>query len=614
MDINMSKKEKEQKHKPKYGMFSCVAYIYRMLWENERFLVFVGLAVVPLSLLAAAFGLYASPAMINAIGGYSDFGYIALVIAGIVLARAIVDAANGTLHSIVNNAEFHMLNLQAYLQQQKTRNADNYLFYDVSYMEIKQRADVAARDHSHATHFPMILAETVGEIIKFFLFGATVSMLHPAVVVVLIIGAVVGRRMSNWQWAKHYQERDQRNAAELRKGYISSNVAKRLEYQKEIRLYNMAGPLHERFSKHIGEALEWQKKHERRGFVVSLVDFLIVLLRDGLAYAFLIYKALRGEVDAAQFVLYISAISSLAGLLGGIAWRFQQVKEGAAQVSDLRELLDYEGRLNHGEGIPIPQRPFSIEFKNVTYKYPKGEKNVLENISFKIEAGEKIALVGLNGAGKTTLVRLMCGLLLPDEGEVLLDGHTVLEYNRDEMYSLFGIVPQKYNLLPVSLEKNIACTVNEEEIDRERLERAVELSGFRDKANSLPMGLKTPLDRTVNDDAVDLSGGEKQRLLLARLIYKNPLCMILDEPTAALDPIAEDRIYRRYNDISKNSTSVFISHRLASTRFCDRIFLLDGAAFAEVGTHDELMAKNGKYRELFDVQAKYYQEEVLQNG
>ncbi len=247
-------------------------------------------------------------------------------------------------------------------------------------------------------------------------------------------------------------------------------------------------------------------------------------------------------------------------------------------------------------------------------KYPQGEKNILEHVSFKIEPGEKIALVGLNGAGKTTLVRMMCGLIIPDEGEVLLDGHTLFEYNRDEMYSLFGLIPQKYSLLPVSLEKNIACTVNEGEIDRKKLERAVELSGFKEKADSLPLGLKTPLDRTVNDDAVDLSGGEKQRLLLARLIYKDPLCMILDEPTAALDPIAEDKMYRRYNEISKNSTSIFISHRLASTRFCDRIFLLDGANFAEVGTHDELMAKHGKYRELFDVQAKYYREGVPQNG
>ncbi len=610
----MFKKKKEQRRKPKYGMFSSVGYIYRLLWEHERFLVFVGLAVVPLSLLAAVLGLYASPAIIDAIGGSDDFSRIALVIAGIVLAKVLADTANGTLQSVIGHAEHYVMGILYYKSATAKRMADWYLNFETQYIEINDRANAATRDHSHAMHFPMHFAETVGEILKFFLFGATVSMLHPSIILLLLLGAVLKRKMANWQWRKHYQERDQRNAVERKRNYISYDIANDLGYQKDIRLFGMVGSLQERYSEQIGESLKWQRKHERRGILVSLTDFLVVLLRNGVAYAFLLYKALLGEVDAAQFVLYFSAINSLAGLLDGIAWRFQQVKEGSAQISDLRELLEYEGRLNHGKGVPVPTSPFSIEFRNVTYKYPKGEKNVLENVSFKIEAGEKIALVGLNGAGKTTLVRMMCGLLLPDEGEVLLDGRSLFAYNRDEMYALFGIIPQEYNLLPVSLEKNIACTVNEDEIDRERLDRAVALSGFREKAESLPMGLKTPLDRTVNDDAVDLSGGEKQRLLLARLLYKSPLCMILDEPTAALDPIAEDKLYRRYNEITKNTTSVFISHRLASTRFCDRILLLDGARIAEVGTHDELMAKGGTYRKLFDVQSQYYQEGAMENG
>ncbi len=613
MRMLKKKKEKDQKRKPKYGMFSCVGYIYRVLWENERFLVFVGIAVVPLSLLTAAFGLYATPAILNAIAGYSSFGYASLVIAGIVLAKAIADAADGTLRSIIGNAQHNVLGILIYQAEVAYRTMDWYLNYEEDYLEINDRAGEALRDHTQAMHFPMAFAETAGEIFKFFLFGATASMLHPAVIVFLIVGAVINRQMSNWQWRERYRERDHRNGVERKRNYVGS-FGGNLKYQKDIRLFHMQNPLHERLSRHIGETLAWRKKHERRGVLVSLADFLIVLLRDGIAYAFLIDKALKGEVDAAQFVLYFSAISSLASLLGGIAGRFQGVREGAAQISDIRELLEYDGKLNHGEGVPLPEKPFSIEFKNVTYRYPKGEKNILENLSFQIKPGEKIALVGLNGAGKTTLVRMMCGLILPDEGEVLLDGHTLFEYNRDEMYSLFGFVPQSYNLLPVSLEKNIACTADESKIDRERLKKALALSGFQEKVESLPLGLKTPLDRTVNEDAVELSGGEKQRLLLARLIYKNPLCMILDEPTAALDPIAEDRMYRRYNEISRNATSIFISHRLASTRFCDRIFLLDGGKFAEVGTHDELMAKGGKYRELFDVQSKYYQEEVGLNG
>ena len=222
--------------------------------------------------------------------------------------------------------------------------------------------------------------------------------------------------------------------------------------------------------------------------------------------------------------------------------------------------------------------------------------------------------MGLNGAGKTTLTMLMCGMLLPDEGEILLDGHTLYEYNRDETYSLFGFVPQQFNLLPVSVARNIACAMEEEEMDRNRVRYCLETAGLWEKISSLPLGMDTPLNREVNKDGVELSGGETQKLLLARLLYKDPLCMVLDEPTAALDPIAEDAMYRRYNEISARSTSVFISHRLASTRFCDRILFLDGAKFTEEGSHEELMAAGGKYKELFDIQSKYYKEGVNEDG
>ena len=198
-----------------------------------------------------------------------------------------------------------------------------------------------------------------------------------------------------------------------------------------------------------------------------------------------------------------------------------------------------------------------------------------------------------------------------DEGEVLLDDHTPMEYNRDEMYTLFGLVPQNYHVLPVSIARNVACTLEEEAIDQERLEDCLERAGLSEKIHSLPEGTDTPLNKAVNKNGVELSGGEMQKLLLARLVYKAPLCMILDEPTSALDPIAEDRLYRQYNEIADSATSVFISHRLASTRFCDRIFLLDQARIAETGNHEDLMALGGKYKELFDIQSKSYREGAI---
>ena len=362
------------------------------------------------------------------------------------------------------------------------------------------------------------------------------------------------------------------------------------------------------------ERRQIQRRWNRWNLWNSFISLLIVLIREGTVYAFLIYKAIAGDLSASEFILYFTAASSMAGFISTILGSWGEVNKAALAISDYREFMDLEGRLNHGKGIPVPQKPFSIEFRDVSYQYPEGEKKILDHISFKISAGEKIALVGLNGAGKTTLTMLMCGLLLPDEGEILLDGHSIYEYNRDEVYSLFGFVPQDYHVLPISIARNIACTLENEEIDCERLKHCLKTAGLNEKINSLPLGADTQLNRAVNPDGIELSGGEMQKLLLARLLYHNPLCIILDEPTAALDPIAEDRIYQHYNEIAKNATSVFISHRLASTRFCDRIFLLDGANFAEVGTHDELMASGGKYRELFDLQSKYYKEGAAEDG
>ena len=267
---------------------------------------------------------------------------------------------------------------------------------------------------------------------------------------------------------------------------VCYNLSRNFKYAKDIRLYSMRDSMHERLENLFAQSYNEQKKVQWRAIATAAVSRLVILCRDGAAYAFLIWKAVQGEVDASAFVLYFSAITSMSWMMGDLLSIISRVQEGALQISDFREALETEGKLNHGEGIPVPTVPFSIEFRNVSYQYPEGEKKVLDNVSFKIEAGEKIALVGLNGAGKTTLTMLMCGLLLPDEGEVLLDGHTLFEYNRDEMYSLFGFVPQDYHLLPVSIARNIASAMTDEEIDREKLNRCVEIAGLTEKNASLP--------------------------------------------------------------------------------------------------------------------------------
>lgn len=611
MPINNVKK-RETGRTPKYGMFSCVRYTYQLLWNTERELVFAGILTVPVSLMLSAVTLYTPAAVLSVLETSERFSTISMVIIGLLLVKLLFDLAQNLISAKVEYAQHRVRNQMMYLWNSKRRDRDWNHEFDPEIQRIDERSRNAFQSTNAAgAHFPMDFADIVSSLLNFLLFGSVISLLNPVIILLLIVGCMLNYFADRWKRQINLNEKDQRNDLLKKLNYSTRDISIHFEYAKDMRLYNMEKPLLDRLAYIFDLNLNEMKRVERRNVLTALVSFLVILIRDAAAYTFLIYKAVNGEVDASSFILYFSAITSMSTLMDKVLQILNRIFDGAIQVSDFRESMDLKDHLNRGRGIPVPRGPFSIEFKNVSYQYPQGEKKVLDNISFKIAAGEKIALVGLNGAGKTTLTMLMCGLLLPDEGEILLDGHSLYEYNRDEMYALFGSIPQKYNLLPVSIAQNIASAMTVDEIDDDRLQYCIEVAGLSEKIKTLPNGASTLLNRTVNKDAVELSGGETQKLLLARLLYKDPPCIILDEPTAALDPIAEDKMYRSYNAIARNATSIFISHRLASTRFCDRIFLLDGAKFAESGSHEELMAAGKKYRELFDIQSSYYRKAWL---
>ena len=259
------------------------------------------------------------------------------------------------------------------------------------------------------------------------------------------------------------------------------------------------------------------------------------------------------------------------------------------------------------EGKPLPQglKDCEIVLDHVSYRYPGAEKDTISNLTFTLHPGEKVAIVGLNGAGKTTLVKLLCGFLDPTQGSVRLNGVDIRTYNRREYYHLFSAVFQEFSVLDTNVAVNVAQRVDG--IDRARVAECLEKAGLTQAVEALPKGMDTPVTRNVFEDGVELSGGQMQRLMLARALYRDAPVVVLDEPTAALDPLAEHDIYMKYNAMTQGKSSLFISHRLASTRFCDRILYLEHGRIAEEGTHQSLLDLGGGYSKLFEVQSRYYQ-------
>jgi len=391
-------------------------------------------------------------------------------------------------------------------------------------------------------------------------------------------------------------------------GFYFFTMINENERAKDMRIYDQRRMIDES-AKNNFPVLEWLKlanyfdKH-------NAANGAITQITNGIIYLFVALKAFGGAFPVGNIVQYAGAILQFGEGFGSLIMSAGELVNNNPYLEEVLQFLETPSKTHKGN-LPLAQNSnYEIEFRNVSFKYPtangaeSSEKYALKNLSMKLNIGQRLAVVGMNGSGKTTMIKLLCRLYDPTEGEITLNGVDIREYDYDEYLSLFGVVFQDFELLPFTLGQNVAAGV---EYDADNVLKTLAMAGFSDKLDKIPKGLDTYIYKNFEEDGVEVSGGEAQKIALARALYKNSPFIILDEPTAALDPIAEYEIYSTFNEIVGDKTAVYISHRLSSCRFCDDIAVFHEGELVQRGNHDALVEdESGKYRELWDAQAQYY--------
>ena len=593
----------------KYGLPSNLVYNMRCSFQCDKRLFFYQLLPILPAVAAAYLGTLIPAELVRSLQEGWNIGqivsYIFLLTLAMMLCNLVVTGMN--VYEYYNS---HLLT-GFYIRKcsHKIMKLDYDLLESPDERTLSGNVWQTLRNGYSMTVALTALPECGTSILGVAFYGILIGQKSIVLVLALFASVSVSMKLLSVARKKHGEyharlSRYSREAAYISRQAVESSAG------KDIRIYRMADWFLRKYDEALGHMDQIYLGIHNWYFLRSLSDALIGFVVDFFAWGYLIYLLAAGQMSTSEFVLYLGLVSGFSAYLETLIRNAMNLAPMSVSISYIREFLELENHWGReGQGSPMAtETPMIVELKDVSYTYPGSETPALSHINLTLQPGEKIALLGLNGAGKTTLVKLICGFYQPTEGQILINGKPLADYTREDYYKNVSVLFQDTTLLPVTLDENLTGQ-SEENIDRERLQWALSMSGALEKYDSLPRKGETLLVREVNADSMDFSGGERQKLLFARALYKKARLLILDEPTAALDPIAENELYQSFSHAAEGRSSVYISHRLSSTRFCDRIVLLEHGRIVEEGTHESLMQGDTRYAQLFELQSRYYKEQ-----
>ena len=429
---------------------------------------------------------------------------------------------------------------------------------------------------------------------------------------IFILIAIVGLRLWNQSQIKklnikQWEERKRMN----RENEYYSSLLTDFKYGKDIRLYACKDLLITKNKEYIEDTYQYQIKINQKFKKLTIIDNLFNMINQLLTYGYVAYYFIQSYISIAQYSLYVTSINTFISSSYSIFNSFLNIRQNTKMMSEFKKFMEIDATYQEGNVKINPNDPIVLEFKDVSFAYPNTTEYVLRHINYRMEGQKKISIVGENGAGKSTFIKLLMRLYDPTEGEILLNGINIKEIPIQDYYALFSVVFQDYQLIGFNLGEQITSSDN---FDEEKVLQILSEVQFNHKMENLQKGLATSMLKYFDDQGIELSGGESQKIAIARALFKDGKILILDEPTSALDPLAEYEIYSQFHKMTQGKLTFYISHRLSSCRFCDEIMVLEHGEIVQLGHHDKLILdEKGKYFEMFKAQAKYYQEDQVKH-
>ena len=594
--------------KRKYSIWSIYRFVYGMIWKYEKKILAVVTGTILTNVGAQIMGVAIPAAVIAVLERGGGMGQYLLSILGLFL----VSAAVYSTQSYFNGIEMLVALFRS--KHCTTMLIREICEADYEWMERKETQENFAKgtramdggDYDGIEGFVKQNTELAMNVLGLIVYVCAAASLEPLIILLLLAVSLI--QMGIYSLARKYEEshKDERGSLWMKQHYHET-VTDNIQAGKDIRLFGLRIWLQDYSEGYTKRFKRLFAKERGVYFAYDLSVLLMSALRDFVCYTYLLGRMSEG-MGTAEFVFYLGIVAGFSGWFSKISGNLTILGGICINVADFQRWYD-NAQMTHASGEKVHTgKKIRISFEDVSFVYPGSENRVLDHVSFTLSPDKKTALVGVNGAGKTTIVKLLCGLYRPTEGRILIDGVDLREMNREKYFEKISAIFQEPLILESGLDENVACEVREH-LDRARCEAAMKRSGLWEKVQQLPAGMESSYGNVIDKKGVFLSGGEQQKLLLARALYKDAPLILLDEPTAAMDALAEKATYEVYDRELAGKTVLFISHRLASTRFCDEILFLKNGAITEHGTHEELLAAGGEYAEMFEVQSRYYRDE-----